>query len=128
MKPRYPGLPSVLTVITVAMALPASIDATTSGGQSARTHDVRWVFPNPFKQGTKFELRMPRPGKVTIDIYNIRGQHIRNLAEDEEYQAGEFFIDWDGRDKFGKEVVPGVYICTLVADGNPVKSVKAIKM
>lgn len=105
---------------------------TNAGGQSGES---RAVHPNPFTDGTEFQLSIPHPGsKIKIDVYNIRGIHVRNLfpgfegAEPEDHPPGEYPVPWDGKDKFGDPVTPGIYICVLYANSSIVKSVKVIKL
>lgn len=110
-----------------------SIPLITTAGSSSE--QGRSVFPNPFWDGTEFQLSIPQPGsKIKIDVYNIRGIHVRNLfpgregADPEDHPPGEYPVPWDGRDKYGDEVVPGIYICVLYANSSVVKSVKVIKI
>jgi flagellar hook assembly protein FlgD len=60
---------------------------------------------------------------VTLRIYNIRGQLVRTLL-DEEKEPGAYQIVWDGKDNWGKEVVSGIYFYQLSTD----ESVTAKKM
>lgn len=125
--------PRVLTIALSCLAVAAILTPT---GVIAHGGDVKGkaVHPNPFTEGTTFELTMPQAARIRIDVYNIRGQHIKNLYGGD---GGEIHpstdgkpvpIDWDGKDKYGEPVVSGVYICTLRADGVAVKSVKVIKL
>jgi len=92
------------------------------------------VYPNPFSTETNFQLTMPREAKIKIDVYNIRGQHVKNLYGGEsgalhpptKGAQGED-IPWDGRDSAGNEVPAGVYICVLQSEGVTIKSVKVVK-
>lgn len=129
MKRFYPAVLSIFIVAAIAVLVaPEGIAHT---GEKAGKE----VFPNPFKEGTTFELTMPREAKIKIDVYNIRGQHIRNLFGGE---SGELHpatpgsqakpIPWDGKDEFGEAVPPGIYICVLQSDGLTIKSVKVVKM
>lgn len=130
MKSIYPGAFSLVLSLAVAALffIPTGINAREGATGAGRG---KAVFPNPFTEGTTFELTMPRPARIKIDVYNIRGQHMRNLyggEQGEEHAAGEYPIWWDGKDKYGNPVPPGVYICALNADGRTIKSVKAIKL
>ncbi|MFH1845036.1 MAG: hypothetical protein ABIF77_17745, partial [bacterium] len=40
-------------------------------------------FPNPFNPITKIEYSMPRGGKLTIAIYNVRGELVKTLIDEE---------------------------------------------
>jgi len=52
--------------------------------------------------------------KVSIDIFNIRGQRVRSLI-DEIHQHGEHSIVWNGRDDNGVSVGSGVYFYRMMA-------------
>lgn len=106
-----------------------------SANSHVGTRSGRAAFPNPFTEGTTFQLTMPRPARIKIDVYDIRGKHVRNLFGGE---AGEMHdattepegepIYWDGQDKFGDPVPSGIYIGVLQSDGVTVKSVKVVKI
>jgi len=74
-------------------------------------------YPNPFDQflPTKIEYDVIVPAKVTLIIYNIMGQQVRKLADDEYYQQNPFphHQFWDGRDDNGKLVTSGIYFYRL---------------
>ena len=131
--PLHHPLRSALLLLFVVGGLIAFLPMMTSaGGQGGAG---RAVFPNPFWEGTEFQLSIPSPGsKIKIDVYNIRGIHVRNLfpgregAEPEDHPPGEYPVPWDGKDKFGDPVPSGIYICVLYANSAIVKSVKVIKI
>lgn len=89
---------------------------------------MRLVFPNPFTTSTTFELSMPQPGKVRIIVYDLLGKEVQILKDNAEYGAGTHPIFWDGNDKTGAPVTPGMYICVLFSEGIAVKSVKVVKI
>lgn len=103
-------------------ALPVSLSAGEMGSS------MRLVFPNPFTTSTTFELSMPRPGKVRIIVYDLLGKEVKILKDNEEYATGNHPIFWDGNDKTGAPVTPGMYICVLFSEGIAVKSVKVVKV
>ncbi|MEW6701085.1 MAG: T9SS type A sorting domain-containing protein [Bacteroidota bacterium] len=71
-------------------------------------------YPNPFNPSTKIVFEIPQSENVSLVIYNIAGQLIRTLA-DENFPAGRFEKVWDGRDNLGREVSSGIYIYRLKA-------------
>jgi len=80
-------------------------------------------FPNPFNPSTiiRFTVYGSRsvagnPLPATLKIYNILGQKVRTLL-DEEVMPGEYQITWDGRDDQGKEVSSGIYFYHLKTEG-----------
>lgn len=73
-------------------------------------------FPNPFNPTTTIHYRLPRKTRVVLEIYNLLGQKIRILADGVK-PAGEYRVQWDGRDDAGREVASGVYVCRLEGTG-----------
>jgi len=71
-------------------------------------------YPNPFNPGTDVEYQLPKSAKVTLTIFNLVGQEVRTLIE-EEKSAGVFTVHWDGSDEQGRVVPSGVYIYRLQA-------------
>lgn len=78
-------------------------------------------YPNPFNPSTiiPFSLKVQGsmfkgPLRTTLKIYNVRGQLVRTLV-DEEKTAEEYQVIWDGKDNSGKEVTSGVYFYQLKA-------------
>ncbi|MBC8383406.1 MAG: T9SS type A sorting domain-containing protein [Candidatus Cloacimonetes bacterium] len=65
-------------------------------------------FPNPFGNITNIRFALKNPAKVTIDVYNILGQKVKTITEDE-FPAGVHSTHWDGKDAFGHPVANGVY-------------------
>ena len=72
-------------------------------------------YPNPFNPETTIEFALPKTSKVTMSIYNLTGQLVRELVRSE-YSAGYHRVIWNGLDSRGNMVGSGVYIYTLKAD------------
>ena len=70
-------------------------------------------YPNPFNPTTAIEFTIDDPGMVTLDIYNILGQRIRTLL-DGRFTAGRHQVSWDGTDRRGSLMGPGMYIARLI--------------
>lgn len=66
-------------------------------------------YPNPFNPTTTLKLVMLKPGMARLDIYNLRGQRVRNLVNSR-MALGEHHVIWDGKDDGGNAVASGVYI------------------
>jgi hypothetical protein len=78
-------------------------------------------YPNPFNSTTTISFTVHRspltenaPIPTTLIIYNVLGQKIRTLV-DEEKAAGTYEVSWDGNDKNGVEVASGIYFYKLQA-------------
>ncbi len=79
-------------------------------------------FPNPFNPTTTIRYALPQPAKVELRIFNILGQVVRKLV-DEEKPAGYHQTLWDGRDEAGRPVSTGIYLYQIRA-GDFVKTMK----
>lgn len=72
-------------------------------------------YPNPFNPSTQFSYTVPEAGEVEINIYNILGGKIRQIATGH-HQAGTYTLSWNGTDKNGEDVPSGVYFYELVTE------------
>jgi enediyne biosynthesis protein E4 len=66
-------------------------------------------FPNPFNARTVIPFAIPTRGWVRLDIYDVAGQRVRVLV-DEELAAGRYRRVWKGRNDAGQPVASGVYV------------------
>ena len=76
-------------------------------------------FPNPFNPETWMPYRLASNVPVSIQIFNVKGQLLRELNLGEQ-KAGSYLTrdtaaHWDGRDQVGETVSSGVYFYTLQA-------------
>ncbi len=51
-------------------------------------------FPNPFNPETQIRFTIPEPNKVTIKLYNLLGQLVKTITDDN-YEAGEYSITFN---------------------------------
>jgi len=73
-------------------------------------------YPNPFNPTTTIEFSIQNDSKVRLSIYNIKGQIIRTLANNN-FTKGSHSIIWNGDDQSGKSVSSGVYLYKLNLNG-----------
>lgn len=73
-------------------------------------------YPNPFNPSTTIKFNLPQRERVNVAVYNLLGQKIINLINDD-FQAGENSVAWNGKDSAGNEVSSGVYIYNIIAAG-----------
>jgi hypothetical protein len=71
-------------------------------------------YPNPFNPSTTIQYTITQKAPVRLTIYNIQGQNVADLVN-EHQPAGTYNIEWDGKDRYGKEVASGVYMYRLIA-------------
>ncbi|MGI6198744.1 MAG: T9SS type A sorting domain-containing protein [Candidatus Cloacimonadaceae bacterium] len=69
-------------------------------------------YPNPFNPSTTIRYSLDKPGRVSLDIYNIKGQLVKNLYRGDA-EAGNHSVIWNGLDNSGKACASGVYFYKL---------------
>jgi hypothetical protein len=70
---------------------------------------LRQNYPNPFNPETTIEFTLPRPEKVRVIIYDMRGNLVRTLLDGAQKSPGQYRLNWNGLDDRGKPVSSGVY-------------------
>jgi hypothetical protein len=70
--------------------------------------------PNPLVGRTTFRFDLPRPETSCLEVFDITGRRVRVLIN-AWMPAGRHSIDWDARDRQGRSINPGAYICRLRA-------------
>jgi endoglucanase len=73
-------------------------------------------YPNPFNPSTEIRYAVPSAGRVTLTVYNLKGELIRKLV-DGAVPAGNHMAVWNGLDSNDTTVPSGVYIYRLDAGG-----------
>jgi hypothetical protein len=76
-------------------------------------------YPNPFNPATWIPFRISEPSDVTVSIYSLNGDLIRQFHLGQ-IKAGEYIskneaVFWDGRDDLGEYVSGGVYFYSIRA-------------
>ncbi len=72
-------------------------------------------YPNPFNPTTTINFSLKENSKVSLNIYNIKGQKVKTLVRDQ-LSAGQHSVVWDGRDENNKSVSSGIYFYKLKTD------------
>ena len=72
--------------------------------------------PNPFKGSTEIAYGVERPGRVSLDVYNVLGKKVRSLLGST-VGAGRHRIVWDGNDDAGRPLPSGTYYIRMAAPG-----------
>jgi len=106
---RFYGIPN--TIITVGGS-----GADSDHSLPVTTAVLKGNYPNPFNPSTTIAFEMACPGDVTIDVYNIKGQKVKEVVRGS-YGAGRHNVVWNGDDASGRSVGSGVYFCRMTTDG-----------
>jgi len=79
-----------------------------------KKYSVEQNYPNPFNPTTTIKFSLPEASFVTLKIYNILGQEVKTLVN-EQKNAGTFNVQWRGDNDFGNKVSSGAYIYRVIA-------------
>ncbi|MCB0277644.1 MAG: hypothetical protein KDI06_22705, partial [Calditrichaeota bacterium] len=86
---------------------------------AAGTFQLFENYPNPFNPEThiKFGISsaLSGPSDVRINIYNVLGEKVRTLVNNETLEPGVYDRLWDARGDNGEQVSTGVYIYEMIA-------------
>ena len=69
--------------------------------------------PNPFSRTTTLAYALAQGGPVELAVYGIDGRRVATLVQGSR-EVGEYRQVWDGRDRSGQAVRPGMYYARLV--------------
>ena len=83
-------------------------------GLSKPVPHVRLVeaFPNPVVATTQIAFQLNKPGPVKIEIFNLSGQKVITLLN-ENRKGGANFVEWNASNDNGTRVASGTYIYTV---------------
>ena len=72
--------------------------------------------PNPFNPQTTIRYSLPTTVAVSLRIFDVQGRLVRTLVDARE-AAGDYAIQWDGKDDHGLAAGSGTYFYRLDAGG-----------
>jgi tetratricopeptide (TPR) repeat protein len=73
-------------------------------------------YPNPFNPETTLSFSINEDSKVEMFIYNIKGQKVKTLVNDDLEEGVHEFV-WKSKDDSGKSVASGIYFYKLEVNG-----------
>ncbi|MCB5253200.1 MAG: C25 family cysteine peptidase [Candidatus Cloacimonadaceae bacterium] len=84
-------------------------------------------YPNPFNPNTTIAFELAKAGAVRIDIFNARGQKVRELLCDD-LSHGSHTTAWDGTDDNGRSLASGIYLYRMIsAEGAQTRKMLLLK-
>jgi hypothetical protein len=72
-------------------------------------------YPNPFNPVTTVSFSLSSESKVSVDVFNIKGQKVKQILNDK-LTSGIHEIQWDGRDESNKASASGVYFVQVATE------------
>jgi hypothetical protein len=95
-----------------------------------KTFDLSQNYPNPFNPSTKINYTLPFDSKVTMEVYNITGNKIAQLVN-EDQPAGYYTVDFNSS-VISRNLSSGVYFYRIIAadkvDGTNFTSIKKMML
>lgn len=82
------------------------------------------IHPNPFNVTTTITYAIHKSGTVNLRIYDTQGRLINTLVS-RQNRAGEHTASWNGMNKMGSLVAPGIYFVRLQS-GSRVQTKKIV--
>lgn len=76
---------------------------------SLATFELLGNYPNPFNPETTISYTLREVGHVTIDIFNVKGQKVKSLVNENKNQ-GKHTLVWNGRDDKDRSLASGIYL------------------
>ncbi|MCK9329713.1 MAG: T9SS type A sorting domain-containing protein [Candidatus Cloacimonetes bacterium] len=70
------------------------------------------AYPNPFNPTTTLSFTLPEPSNVLLEIFNVKGQKVKTLANDH-YSKGTHNFIWEGTNDQQKTLTSGMYFYRL---------------
>lgn len=81
-------------------------------GPEARLLSPAW--PNPSRGHVSIRFRLPRAGRVTLEMFDAAGRRVATLL-DRHMEPGWKDVVWDGAHGSSEPVPTGSYVCRLRA-------------
>lgn len=101
-------------------ALGHSINGTTgiddNNQEIPQVFSLKQNYPNPFNPTTTIEFTLPFRAEVSVKIYNVLGQQVRELFSGMK-ESGVYKLNWNADDSAGGKLPSGVYFYELTAKG-----------
>jgi hypothetical protein len=98
----------------------SGIEEPTTGENEVSIFDAK---PSVFTSRTSIEYILPTQQNISLDIYDLLGNHVIKLVSGEA-PAGTHSVNWDGKDALEDPVASGVYVCVLKSKENSTASTK----
>lgn len=82
-------------------------------------------YPNPFNPTTNIDFSLAKRSNVRLEIFSITGELV-NILTNQEMEAGNYTVSWDGRTADGFSLVSGVYIYRLNVNDQSIATKKMV--
>jgi hypothetical protein len=81
---------------------------------SVETCSLYPCYPNPFNPTTTIAFRLSASSEMRLGVYDLLGREVVMLLT-QYLNAGEYFVKWNGSDKYGSLLASGMYFVRMTA-------------
>lgn len=113
---RFHGPVVYMPALTSELGIPDSMQEKLAHDENVpKEFQLLQNYPNPFNPVTSIQFTVgshQSPVHTTLKIYNILGQLVKTLV-DEEKNEGSYIVHWDARNMKGETLSSGIYFYRL---------------
>ncbi len=106
---------AVNQILTLAEGAASAVKQIATG--PVRDFRLYQNYPNPFNPGTTINYELSSATPVSIKLFNMRGEQIATLVDNELETAGCHSVFWNGKNSAGYAVSSGIYLYRLQIEG-----------
>ena len=77
---------------------------------------IKNTYPNPFNPTVTIEFDIDKQRKVSAHIFNIAGEKVKTLFENQNFNSGNHIEKWQARNDLGYKVSNGIYFIQFVSE------------
>jgi hypothetical protein len=92
---------------------PVVVTTAATGVAPAGTSPPLATLSRPGTERPRVTFVLERPSRVTLDVIDLRGRLVQRLIAGEQYLAGRYESEWNGRDTAGRHAPSGLYFARL---------------
>ena len=113
--------------VSIAVVCEGTVGIDDQAGSLPLDFGLKQNYPNPFNANTEITFDLTKSGQVSLAVYNIVGQEIKQLVNGN-LPAGNHSVIWNGTTNSGESVSSGVYFYRLdAADKTQTKKMVLLK-
>ncbi|OUX30147.1 MAG: hypothetical protein CBE24_07165 [bacterium TMED264] len=77
---------------------------------------IKNTYPNPFNPTVTIDFDIDRQRTVSAHIFNIAGEKVKTLFENQNFNSGNHIKKWHARNDLGYKVSNGIYFIQFVSE------------
>jgi len=86
-------------------------------------------IPNPFgafSPHTSLTIISPQTGKLSLNVFNIKGQLVNTIYNDDVQKNQDIQLSWNGKDSRGNDLSSGIYLYQLLVNNELFETKKVV--